>query len=198
MSVSTPKLRAELIIEAWRQLEADSLGAAELESIRFALAREFGEGATPSPAAIARTLAEHGVCLRHAEVLSVDTRWRTRRSNELFGPDELNFESIESAIDSMEKLDELLVHFNSEGDVTGQASLRQLGIDLKSDLQSLAKARIKLGMEQQVAAEVTEWLTIWLQTPHIFTDWLAIRRTSESFRRKFEPSTDCTDYTETD
>jgi hypothetical protein len=187
--VSTTKLRAESIIEAWRQLEADSLGSLELESIRFALAREFGEGATPSPAVIARTLAEYGVRLRHAEVLSVDTRWRTRRFNELFGPDELNFESIKSALDSMEKLDELLIHFNSEGDLGGQASLRQFAVDLKSELQSVAQARIKLGMEQEVAAEVGEWLTIWLQTPHIFTDWLEIRRRSESFRQKFESST---------
>jgi hypothetical protein len=190
VSVSKAKLRDELILEVWRQLEADSLGAVELQSIRRSLASEIGEAATPSPAIIARNLAEHGVRLRHAEILSVDTTWRTQRLNELFAPGELNFESIESSVESMGKLDDLLVHFNSEGDLAGQSSLRDLAVALKTELQLVAKARLKLGPEQQIAAEVAEWLTIWHQTPQIFSDWLEIRRTSEPFRRKFEPSTD--------
>ena len=190
------KLRDEVIAEAWRRLEADSLGAAELRSVRDALSQEFGEVATPSPAAIARTLAEQGVSLRHAEILNVDTMWRTRRLNELFSAGELNFESIDNSVASMEKLDDLLAHFNSEGDDAGQANLRELAVELKAELQSMANARIELGLGHQVAAEVAEWLTIWLQTPHIFADWLEIRRTSEPFRQKFGASTDCADYTD--
>ena len=188
--MSKAKLRDELILDAWLQREADSLGAAELQSIRQALTNEIGEGATPSPATIARTLAEHGVRLRHAEILSVDTTWRKQRLDELFAPGELNFESIESSVESMQKLDDLLVHFNSEGDLTGESSLRELALALKTELQLVAKARMKLGLEQQIAAEVAEWLTIWHQTPHIFFDWLEIRRGSEPFRQKFESSTD--------
>ena len=189
------RLRDELVVEAWHQLNADALGAVELESIRNTLSAEFTERATPSPAAIARILAEQGIRLRHAEVLSADTRWRTLRLNELFAPGELDFQSIESSVESIQRLDDLLVHFNSEGDETGEAYLREFVLTVKAELESTAKARIRLGTLKEVAVEVVEWLTIWLQTPHIFADWLEIRRTSESFRRKFESSTD---YTEPD
>jgi hypothetical protein len=196
MSMTKARLRDEVIVEAWRQLEAESLGAVELESVRRVLAKEFGERATPTPAAIARTLAEHGVRLRHAEFLSVDVIWRARRINELFSAGELDFASIESSIESMEKLDDLLIHFNSEGDETGQASLRELAIELKTELQLVAKARINLGLQRQIAAEVVDWLTIWLQTPHLFADWLEIRRNSKAFRQKFGLSTDSADSTD--
>jgi len=36
-----------------------------------------------------------------------------------------------------------------------------------------------------IAAEVAQWLTVWLQNPQIFTDWLALRRESAEFRERF-------------
>ena len=35
--------------------------------------------------------------------------------------------------------------------------------------------------------EIAQWFTIWLQTPELFFDWLALRKQSEDFRQRFEP-----------
>jgi len=185
MNVTRTKLRDDLVLEKWQQIDAQSLGAIELQTIRRELVKEVGERATPSPAALARILADRGVSLRPAEVLAADTTWRNRKLNELFAAGELEFGSIQSSVESLERIDDLLIHFDSEADEAGRAALRELVIELKEELLSISTARIQLGREQAIAAEVVEWLTIWLQTPHIFTDWLAMRRSSEGFRRKF-------------
>jgi len=33
--------------------------------------------------------------------------------------------------------------------------------------------------------EIGNWFTVWLQTPDIFDDWLALRRRSADFRARF-------------
>ena len=34
--------------------------------------------------------------------------------------------------------------------------------------------------------EIAQWFTIWLQTPDLFFDWLALRKQSEDFRKRLE------------
>lgn len=185
MNRAKSRIRDEVIVEAWQSLDTNWLGSAELEAVQRLLEKEFGENATPSPASIARTLAEHGANLRHAEILSLDTSWRKRRLAELFSADELDFRSIETAFESMARLDDLQIHLNSEGDETGLARLQDLVLKLKNELRLVAKTRLPVGDVRQVAAEVVEWLTIWLQTPHIFPNWLELRKNSAEFRSKF-------------
>jgi hypothetical protein len=33
--------------------------------------------------------------------------------------------------------------------------------------------------------EISEWLTIWLQSPELFENWIKLRRDSAEFRKKF-------------
>jgi len=33
--------------------------------------------------------------------------------------------------------------------------------------------------------EVSNWLTVWLQSPELFSDWLDLRRRSPEFRERF-------------
>jgi hypothetical protein len=35
--------------------------------------------------------------------------------------------------------------------------------------------------------EIAQWFRIWLETPSIFEDWLAIRKDTEEFRKLLEP-----------
>ncbi|PWT89345.1 MAG: hypothetical protein C5B55_11545 [Blastocatellia bacterium] len=175
-----------IIIEIWQRLDSETVGASELDSIQQELKETFGETVSMGPASIARALADHGAKLRHAEVLKADIQWRSRRFSELFGPGELDFGSIENALESMRMLDELNTQFNSEGDETGVALLHELGLELKDVLLSVANSKLKLGKEQLVANEAVQWLTIWLQTPHLFEDWIQLRCSSAEFRQKFQ------------
>ena len=63
-----------LVIELWKPLNKDLVGASELEFIQESIVKRFGTGA--SPASIARALADHGAGLRHPDILATDMRWR--------------------------------------------------------------------------------------------------------------------------
>lgn len=167
--------RDQFILDWWTENGNESAGAAELDQLQQALLESFGTQGSESPASIARTLAENGVHLKHPEILEADVQWREREQVSLFTSEELNFTSIDVANAFVEKLAGL-----PQG-----TELRSLVLQLKVELESVAKSmRIPLP-DRLVAVEVAHWLTIWLQNPAIFPDWLALRRESAEFRERF-------------
>ena len=172
--------KSELILDAWEDIGSDSAGAFELELLRKNLELELGPGVAESPASVARTLADAGIPLRHPEVLEADTRWREGRMNELFAPGEISFDTLDSAFDSMTKLEGLRRQFAQEGDDVGCKRLLNHGREQKKALQQTT------GPGSILAREVVQWLSVWLQTPNLLEDWLALRRKSADFARKFE------------
>jgi hypothetical protein len=38
---------------------------------------------------------------------------------------------------------------------------------------------------RRVQAEAAEWITLWLQSPELFENWVSLRQASEDFKRKF-------------
>jgi hypothetical protein len=178
--------KQEFILDAWKQMNRESVGASDLKAIQRAIVGKYGEGALESPASIARTLADHGARLRHPEILACDTRWRENRAFGLFAPGELDFATIGAAISSVDKLDALRRQFEQENDTIGLGQLRDLVLQIKRELKLLGGA---VGMDEgnrYVTQEVVQWLTVWLQNPLIFGDWLSLRRRSSDFLKKFE------------
>ena len=157
------RTRELLIIDAWKPLDKEVVGASELESIRETIVERFGADA--SPASIARALADHGVPLGHPEILQADVRWR--EGNLFFTPEDLTLETLEDATALMDKLESL---------EPGEQLYQQVR-QLKSELELVPT---------WLGQEVAQWLTIWLQTPEIFGEWLELRRSSAEFRERFE------------
>lgn len=167
--------RDQFILDWWTDNGNEPAGAAELDRLQQALLESFGAQGRESPAAIARTLADNGVRLKHPEVLDADVRWREREQVSLFISEELNFTSIEAAITYVEKL----------ADLPQGPELRSFVLQLKTELESVAKSmRIPLP-DRLIALEVAHWLTVWQQNPPIFSDWLVLRRESAEFRERF-------------
>jgi len=165
----------QFIGDWWTENGDESAGAAELEQIQEALVAQFGAQGRESPASIARILADSGVRLRHPEILAADVRWRERQQVELFASEELNFASIDAAGAWVEKLASL----------PATPELRQLVLQLKGELELVANSmRVPLA-DRLIALEVSRWLTVWLQNPPIFADWLVLRRESAEFRERF-------------
>lgn len=156
-------------------MEQESAGGAEVDQIQRALIERFGLQARESPAAIARTLADNGVRLRHPEILDADVRWRERESLAAFTTEELSFTSIDAALAWIEKLSTL----------SQSAEARGFVLQLKPELELVATSRQIPLPERLIAAEVAQWLAVWLQNPQIFADWLALRRESAEFRDRF-------------
>jgi hypothetical protein len=125
---------------------------------------------TASPASLARTLADSGGELVHPDVIDEDVRWRSPR---LFTAEELKFDDISAAIAWMEKLG-------------GRDDLRQSVLSLKRELESILASQRTSEHDRQLAREISQWLTIWLQNPRIFPDWFALRRNAAEFRERFK------------
>jgi hypothetical protein len=170
------RTKNEFIESAWDELGSESVGAKELELIRRALEQSLGRAALESPAQIARTLADLGVKLRHPEVLNADLEWREAQVELLFESSDIDFGTIESAISSMGRIEMRRVRFLELGGEDGVESLKDYVRDLKAEL---------VERETEVTLEVVQWVTIWLQNPEIFSDWLALRQKSPEFIRKF-------------
>lgn len=125
---------------------------------------------TSSPASLARTLADRGDELVHPDVINADVRWRSSR---LFTAEELNFDSPAAAVAWMEKL-------ARESDRP-----RETVLSLKRELELIVASKQTTDQDRQLATEVGQWLTIWLQNPRIFLDWFALRQDSVEFRERF-------------
>lgn len=163
--------REQLILEAWNRIGTDVVGASELASIQRELSDRFGSDS--SPALIARVLADHGARLGHPEILQTDTRWREHQH--FFTPDDLSFDSIMTAFAFIEKLQQ----------AEDQPSLRQSVQQIKHELDHLATSPKTAANRRVVAREAAQWLTVWLQNPQIFPEWLDLRRSSNEFRELF-------------
>jgi len=170
-------LRDEFIVEVWEQTGREVVGAGELSLIQDALVQRFGW--VSSPASIARVLADHGARLGHPEILQADSRWREQQH--LFTSDDLAFDTIEGANAFIDRLRQL----------PQTQSLRQSVLQIKQELDLLANRRA-------VAREAARWLTVWLQNPTIFTEWLDLRRSTVEFQELFgtfpPPEANTTDH----
>ena len=164
--------KEQFVIEVWEAMGGEVVGAAELGLIQDALAERFGSAM--SPASLARVLADHGARLGHPEILQADARWREKQS--LFIAEDLDFANLEAAIRLINKVETLRQEF--ELDATMRERLRQAVRSLKTELDSLAP-------NQPLAAEVAHWLSVWLQNPSIFAEWLALRQNTPEFRESF-------------
>ena len=174
-----PLTKSELILEAWEHIDSNSAGEYELGAIQKKLEDELGLGASESPGSVARTLADAGIPLRHPEVLEADSRWHETRMYELFGPGEISFDTLDSALEAMDSLESLRRQFVEEADRIGLKRLVEHARELKSELEPQTEPGLIL------AKEVVQWLAIWLQTPDLFDEWLVLRRNSADFARKF-------------
>src|SRR5438045_3918268 len=75
----SPERRHELAVSTWQALGQKSIGADELIAIQNAIADLVDEDQLPSPASLARELAQEGAELRHPEVIECDAAWRQSR-----------------------------------------------------------------------------------------------------------------------
>jgi hypothetical protein len=165
------RTRELLIIDAWKPLDKEVVGAAELESIRETIVNRFGADA--SPASIARALADFGVRLGHPEILQADVRWR--ETNVLFTPEDLTLDTLEGATALMDKIESLRRELENE-----KLKLEELYQQVRQFKSDLELVPTWLGQE------LAQWLTIWLQNPQIFSEWLALRRSTAEFHERFE------------
>lgn len=179
------RTKRDLIIEVWEDLDCESVGARELEQIQEALREKFGAGAFESPASIARTVADEGAVLRHPEVFDCDLKWRKQNVDKRSLQEHLDFASLSTAFASMVKVEEKRLELQIDEDTAGLKQLRNIVTASRKDSLLRARSKILDGGQREQAKEISQWLTVWLQAPELFSDWLDLRRRSPEFRKRF-------------
>lgn len=119
-----------------------------------------------------RAEADRGARLVHPDVLNADVSWRSAR---LFTAEELNFDTPAAAVAWMEKL-------SSRPD---QDQYRHAVLNIKRELESVAASHRTSQKDRQLAREIGQWLSVWLQNPRIFNDWFELRRKTAEFLQLF-------------
>jgi hypothetical protein len=125
-----------------------------------------------SPASIARTEADQGAQLTHPAVLEADVRWR---SANLFTAEELNFDTPAAAVAWMENL-------STRPDAD---QFRQAVLNIKRELEFVVASERASQKDRQLAEEIGQWLSVWLQNPGIFNDWFVLRRNTADYLQSF-------------
>ena len=170
----------QFILEVWERMETDTVGAAEINRIQEAIAESLSADSRDliqiSPASIARILADEGARLRHPEILEADVRWRERQEM-IRVPGELNGVSLLQVIFSFIERAQRGEFENKE---SAREYARQMGLKLKSEFELIAAHRNDL--EGEVAKEVSQWLKVFLETPEIARDWLALRIATPEYK----------------
>ena len=177
--------KRDLIIEVWEYLDCESVGASELEQIQLALTEKFGAGALTSPASIARTVADEGAVLRHPEVFQCDLLWRERILKWWEFRVGLEFYNFSAAFESVVKLEERRLQLPLDNEATSLKELREVVAAIRKDSLLQARSKILDRSVREQLREISEWLTVWLQSPELFSDWLDLRRRSPEYKKKF-------------
>ena len=177
----------QFILEVWERMETDTVGAAEISRIQEAIAESLSPDSRDviqiSPASIARILADEGAHLRHPEILEADVRWR--ESQEMISlagaPNDLSL--VQQVFSFVEKIQ----RGEFENKESARKSMRQTALKLKSEFELIATHRNDL--EGEILREFSQWLKVFLETPEIARDWIALRIETPDYKdlmRRFE------------
>jgi hypothetical protein len=99
----------------------------------------------------------------------------------------LSFTDFASAEATLHRLEELRQRFQSAGDKKGIEYCRLVARLGRRRAELIGRnVRVNAGRRLQ-KREMSTWFAIWLETPDLFEDWLALRKQSDEFHRLQQP-----------
>lgn len=177
--------KTDLIIEVWEKLDCESVGADEIEAIETVIKNVFGKVAVDSPMAIARLLSDEGAELRHSEIMELHVGRVSDRPYNAALRNILKLDDLQGSLRTIRDLENLRQKYQSAMDKEGLRLLRETAIRGK-DLALEAASRKHIdSFSRHLNNEIAAWLTIWLQTPEVFENWVSLRQKSKEFLDKF-------------
>jgi hypothetical protein len=182
------RTKNDLIIEVWEALDCENVGANEIIAIETAVREQFGEAAVDSPMVIARSLADEGAELRHSEIMKLFVERNQNTEYDALFRNVLKFDGVDPALATIRDLENIRRKFVEENDRNGLRMLRETALRGKQDLLSSARDPRIPQESRDIKTEAANWLTIWLQSPEVFENWIGLRRRSPDFKKKFGDS----------
>jgi hypothetical protein len=179
------KNKTDLMIEVWEKLDCESVGREEILAIQTVVRDVYGEMAVDGPMTIARLLADEGADLRHSEVMElhierVEARPPDAALLNLF--DLSSLDSLGTSLKNAENLRKILASKNNDSELR---ALRAKAIDVKKMAAEKAEDPRHDELTRKRFAESVQWITLWLQSPELFENWVKLRKGSPDFRKVF-------------
>jgi len=95
----------------------------------------------------------------------------------------LSFSSFVEAERTIRQLQILCENYRTAGDGKGVEYCRQIAL-LGRHRAELISRNKRVRMEKRLQKqEMANWFRVWLETPELFDDWLALRKSTEEFQR---------------
>ncbi len=160
-----------------RPIEGGDLRAGQDE-----LRRHLGPGNRTSLGYVASILHEAGYEVRYEDRYS-GPLMPEPYANRLKGM--LEFRDLASAEQSLLRLDAIFREYSEAADHLGARMVQALVKKGKLRARSLAANPRVQARKRQEKQEIARWFQVWLETPDLFADWLALRKTSDEFLRHF-------------
>lgn len=179
----SPKIsKKRILLDFFQEREKRPLTAGDLHSARNELRRHLGPGDKTSLGYIATVLREAGYDVRYEDRYS-DPVMPEPYATRLKGV--LEFHDLASAEQSLLRIDGIYREYYGAADRLGVATVRALVKKGKLRTRSLAANPRVNSRKRQEKQEIASWFQVWLETPDLFADWLALRKSSEEFRQLF-------------
>ncbi len=175
------------MIEVWEKLDCENVGTGEIIAIEEAVRERFGPQAVPSPMVIARLLADEGAELRHSEIMELFVRRYSDHPYNAAFRNILDLSDLKSTLASIRNLENLRKKFVRENDNEGLRHVSEAARHARQEAVTRSEDKRKAARRLE-NAEIAEWLTIWLQSPEVFENWISLRQKSEDFIKKFGTS----------
>jgi hypothetical protein len=105
-------------------------------------------------------------------------------SEELTGV--LAFATFEEAETTLQTLENLCRKYRDASDKKGMEYCRRIA-SLGRYRAALISRNRKVSLQKRLQKqEIADWFRIWLETPSIFRDWLAMRKSTDEFKKLSE------------
>ncbi len=179
------RAKDDLIIEVWESLDCESVGAKELSAIEQAVRGRFGDGAVDNPMIIARLLADEGAELRHAEIMELFVKYEQNDPYDAMFRGLLKPGDFKQTLGTIRDLENFRRKFLGDADKKGLHRLREIGLRGKNEAASAAQNTSLSEIERKEKKEIAAWFALWLETPELFENWVALRRASPEFIENF-------------
>lgn len=185
MSQKASKKR--ILLDFFQAREKQPLAAGDLHSARNELRRHLGPADRTSLGYIATILREAGYDVRYEDRYS-DPLMPEPYTSRLKGM--LEFHDLDCAEQSLLRIDAIYREYYGAADRLGVAMVRALVKKGKLRARSLAANPRVNPQKRQEKQEIASWFQVWLETPDLFADWLALRKSSAEFRQLFRDRTE--------
>jgi hypothetical protein len=180
--VASHSSKKQAILECRVRYCPERAGIRELRLIQKAVRERLGESSPPSLSYIANVLRQAGTVVEYQDRY-VDPALPEPYASRLEGA--LRFNDLAAAEASLRDLDTAYREYESAADHAGSRLVRELVLRGRERAQSLA-ANVRVRPEKrQEKREIASWFRVWLESPTLFFDWLAVRKQTQEFRQLF-------------